>query len=77
VEHSFSFYLGGESVSNKLLWQPSDCTIICYDGHCFFAVGNKYDDDDDPIALAQHGTHYKITCLCLLSVLTVAILIQF
>jgi len=23
--------LGGQSVSNKLLWQPSDCTTICYD----------------------------------------------
>ena len=28
-------HIGGESVSNKLLWQPSDCTIICYDWHCF------------------------------------------
>jgi len=27
----FHSYLGGQSMSNKLLWQPSDCTIICYD----------------------------------------------
>jgi len=28
-----NFYLGGQSVSNKLLWQPSDCITICYDWH--------------------------------------------
>jgi len=27
----FHCYLGGQSVSNTLLWQPSDCTTICYD----------------------------------------------
>ena len=54
--------MGGQSVSNKLFWQPSDCITIFFMND-IVAVGNKYDDDDDHRLNGSSSPVLTATCL--------------